>query len=143
MAVDERGDVLGFAAATDNVRRLYKQFVLRDGLITGVRAFPKLARSWRRVIETLRYPGDHTALPAAELLAIAVTPAARGRGVGQLLVRETLATLGNHGTDAIRVTTAADNAPATGLYESCGFVRRSVIEVHRGTPSVVLTWTRS
>jgi ribosomal protein S18 acetylase RimI-like enzyme len=142
VAEDDTGP-LGFAAATADVGRLYKSFVARDGVVAGIRNAPALLRSWRRVLETLRYPADHDHLPVAEILAVAVAPAGRRRGIGRLLVDETLASLTDDGIDAVRVTAGADNASAIALYESCGFTRRAEIEVHRGTRSIVLTWARS
>jgi ribosomal protein S18 acetylase RimI-like enzyme len=134
--------VVGFVAGSENVRALYRSFLLHDGAGAAIVALPRILRSWRRVVETLRYGagGDPSTLPAAELLAIAVAPEARGRGVGRELVAALTTEFRRRGVDAVRVVVGADNAAAIALYEHCGFARAVRIEVHRGTPSQVLTW---
>jgi ribosomal protein S18 acetylase RimI-like enzyme len=140
VVAEEDGVVVGQAAATEDLGGLYRQFLLRDGAIAGVLAAPKLARQWRSVLETARYPSTHDDLPAAELLAVAVDAGARGRGIGRALVLAANAELGRRGVDDARVVVAASNAPALGLYRSSGFRPSATIEVHADTRSQVLTW---
>jgi ribosomal protein S18 acetylase RimI-like enzyme len=143
---DER--VVGFVAGTEDVRVLYRSFLLHDGVFATISALPRVVRSWRRVLETLRYPtgagaeqrGGERELPSAELLAIAVAPAARGRGAGRQLVDALTTEFQRRGIRAVRVVVGADNNAAIGLYERYGFTKVARIEVHRGTPSQVLTW---
>ena len=136
------GAPVGFIAGTEGVRELYRSFLLRDGAIATAVALPRIVRSWRRVLETLRYTSGETGpeLPAAELLAVAVDPRARGKGAGRALVQAFTAELGRRGVRGARVVVGADNDAAIRLYESCGFARVASIEVHPGTPSQVLTW---
>jgi ribosomal protein S18 acetylase RimI-like enzyme len=145
--LDDRQTVVGFAAASVDVGALYRQFLLRDGVIAGIAAAPRLARSWRKVLETLRYPAgtadaDGT-LPDAEVLAVAVDPGAAGRGVGTRVVDAATTELAGRGVTAAKVVTGADNVAALALYARCGFVRRAQIAVHAGTPSEVLVWSSS
>jgi ribosomal protein S18 acetylase RimI-like enzyme len=138
------GAVVGFAAATESTGALYKSFALHDGVVAGAMAAPQLLRSWRRVLETLRYPGrDGEDLPAAEILAVAVDAAAGGRGVGSRLVEAATARLAARGVTEVKVVTGSDNVAALKLYERCGFVPRARIEVHEGTSSEVLVWSSS
>lgn len=154
LVAEADGDTLGFIAGTDDVRELYRSFLIRDGLVATISALPQVLRSSRRVLETLRYgtgsgvasgdeqshgPGD-AELPKAELLAIAVAPQARGRGAGRALVDAFTAELTRRGVPGARVVVGADNDAAIRLYERCGFTKVARIEVHRGTPSQVLTW---
>jgi ribosomal protein S18 acetylase RimI-like enzyme len=137
--------IVGFVAGTEHVRELYRSFLLHDGVPATLAALPRVARSWRRVLETLRYPdatgGDRARdLPSAELLAIAVAPMARGRGAGRELVAALTSEFQRRGVGAVRVVVGEDNTAAIGLYERCGFTKAARIEVHRGTPSQVLTW---
>jgi ribosomal protein S18 acetylase RimI-like enzyme len=136
------GAPVGFIAGTEGVRELYRSFLLRDGAIATAVALPRIVRSWRRVLETLRYTSGEAGpeLPAAELLAVAVDPRARGKGAGRALVQAFTAELGRRGVRGARVVVGADNDAAIRLYESCGFARVASIEVHPGTPSQVLTW---
>ena len=56
-------------------------------LAAGAAAAPRLVRSWRRVLETLRHgAGASGTGRGTELLAVAVDPAHGGRGVGRALV---------------------------------------------------------
>ena len=138
------GAVVGFAAATESTGALYKSFALHDGIVAGAMAAPKLLRSWRRVLETLRYPGNEGAdLPAAEILAVAVDAGAGGRGVGRRVVDAATALLAARGVDEVKVVTGSDNVAALKLYARCGFESRARIEVHEGTSSEVLVWSSS
>ncbi|MGH9064272.1 MAG: GNAT family N-acetyltransferase, partial [Acidimicrobiales bacterium] len=140
------GRPVGFVAGTEDVGSLYREFARRDGVRAGLVAAPRLARSWRHAWETLRYPsvggelpggGD---LPPAELLAMAVEPAARGRGVGRQLVDAFLSELGRRDVGGARVVAATANRAAIGLYQSAGFRPATRLELHRGTTSEVLVW---
>ena len=135
------GAVLGFAAAALDLRALYRTFLLHDGLLAGVSAAPRLVKSWRRVLETLRYPDAGTDLPKAEILAVAVDAAAGGRGLGTQLVEATTAELQRRGVHAAKVVTTPDNVAALRMYERSGFVRHTSTEVHGGTTSQVLVWS--
>ena len=139
---DDGGGVLGFAAGTESLRGLYRSFLLHDGAAALVAAGPRIAGSWRRVVETLRYPAREGAdLPPAELIAIAVGRAARGRGLGRALVDAVTAEFARRGVTAARVVAGADNEAALGLYRACGFRTAATVQVHRGTSSEVLTWS--
>lgn len=52
---------------------------------------------------------------------VAVSPAARGRGLGHLLVKNTVAWCQSRGAKGVRVATQGTNVAALRLYESCGF----------------------
>jgi ribosomal protein S18 acetylase RimI-like enzyme len=138
---EQDGVVVGQAAATEDVGRLYRQFLLRDGLLAGAVAAPRLLREWRSVRETLRYPSEGAALPKAELLAVAVSGTSRGRGVGRSLVAAANEELVRRGVPDARVVVAASNGAAIGLYRSSGFRPAASIEVHAHTTSQVLTWS--
>jgi ribosomal-protein-alanine N-acetyltransferase len=60
--------------------------------------------------------------PDAELLTIAVAPAAQGLGVGSGLLRDIRARLDAAGCTALHLEVAADNAPARALYARADFV---------------------
>lgn len=57
----------------------------------------------------------------AELLTLAVAPEARRRGLGGRLVARFLYQARLRGAERAFLEVAADNAPATALYESAGF----------------------
>lgn len=71
---------------------------------------------------------------------MAVSPRLRGKGWGGRLGAEFLDYLGSRGVESVKVVVGADNAGAVAAYESMGFGDPQPIEVHRGEPSVGLTW---
>ncbi len=137
--------VAGFVSGTVDTGALYRQFLLRHGIRAGLSALPGLLRRPRHVLETLRYgtgAGDGNALlPRAELLSLAVDPAARGRGVGEALVRACVDELAGLGAPSSRVVVDAANEAALRLYRRCGYASASTLEVHAGTRSEVLVWS--
>jgi ribosomal protein S18 acetylase RimI-like enzyme len=139
----EDGRVIGMGACTEDLGALYRAFVLRDGVIAGLRSAPRILRSLPRVIETLRYPGAEgaTDLPEAEVLAVAVDASCSGRGIGRAVVEAALAEFDRRGTARVKVVAGGDNAAALGLYRATGFVDAARLEVHAGTESVVLVRT--
>jgi len=147
LVADDGGRVVGFAAASPDLNRFYRTFLVRDGLVAVVGAAPRLMRSWPRVRETLRYRhvggGSGRDLPGAEILAVAVEAGGGRRGTGRALVAAATTELARRGVPAVKVVTAAANTPAIRLYERCGFTRRTRIAVHEGTPSEVMVWTPS
>lgn len=57
----------------------------------------------------------------AELVSMWTAPAARGLGVGQLLVERVLAWAAERGTPEVRLWVTRGNDSAVRLYERCGF----------------------
>ena len=63
----------------------------------------------------------HSATPVAQLTALVVSPAARGRGVGRALVAVAERWARDHGATRLVVTTALHRAEAPLFYERLGF----------------------
>jgi [ribosomal protein S18]-alanine N-acetyltransferase len=57
----------------------------------------------------------------AEILSIAVRPAARGRGQGRALVEAAVAAAAGQGAETMFLEVAADNIAALALYRAAGF----------------------
>jgi ribosomal protein S18 acetylase RimI-like enzyme len=151
VASDERSFVLvhddpvkgvnGFVAVTEDTGRLYREFMLRDGLRAGLRAAPAVLRHPWKVIETFRYGVDGSAsTPGAEILATAVAGDSRGEGIGRALVAAATDELRRRGIEHAHVVTAADNDAAQRAYFACGFQRHAKVEVHHGVVQEVLVW---
>lgn len=143
LVADVQGEVVGFVAAATSLGRIYRSFLWRDGVPAALSAAPRLVRSWRRVLETLRYPARTVGLPEAEILAVAVDSSCSRSGLGRTLVDATLVELERQGVDAVRVVAGADNTAAINLYRRCGFVVAARTAVHEGTASEVLVWRSS
>lgn len=143
LVTGERERIDGFIAVSERTGRLYREFLLRDGLVAGLAAAPAVLRAPRRTWETFRYGASASAgpdLPPAEVLAVAVASDARGHGLGGALTEAALAELRRRGVCAARVVTASDNASAIRMYERAGFARRHQTEVHSGVVQEVLVW---
>jgi ribosomal protein S18 acetylase RimI-like enzyme len=145
MLVARAGDVVvGFVAGTEDTGQFMRRFVRRDGPRAAVAGAAGLLRHPAAAVETLRYgpaSADVDGLPAAELLALAVDPAARRQGLGLRLIRALQDDARVRGVPGMRVTVAADNAAAIAAYERAGFRRASRTEVHRGQASEMLVWS--
>jgi len=136
-------EVLGFVAGTEDTGRFMRRFVRRDGPRAAVAGAAGLLRHPVAAVETLRYgpaSADVDGLPVAELLALAVDPAARRQGLGLRLIRALQDDVRARDVPGMRVTVASENAGAIVAYERAGFRRATRTEVHRGRTSEVLVW---
>jgi len=129
--------VIGFAAFSSNISRLYRAVVLKKGPRFAVMLAGKMfsLKTIKRLCEVLFYP-SRTAklnLPDAELLAIAVARQARGKGLGVRLLEKGLRQCAEANIPAVKVLVAADNRPANNLYRKCGFRLVAKIDSH-GVP---------
>jgi ribosomal protein S18 acetylase RimI-like enzyme len=135
------GAVVGFVAGTTDTAAFYRHFGKRYAISAGVRVLPRLRPGLiRRVRETRSYGLDGHETVSAELLSMAVAPAARGRGLANRLGAELLTWAGNRGIGAMKVVVGAANEPAIRVYRKLGFGDDQAIEVHRGEPSLELVW---
>ncbi len=134
----------GFVAGALSVRNLYREFMWHDGLVASLTSAPQLVRSLPRVVETLRYgsrqpPGEHSASgPEAELLSLAVAGDSRRQGLGGVLVEAFLSEAASRGCTSARVVVGASNDAAVALYGRGGFETAETLEVHEGTPSLLM-----
>ncbi len=140
----------GFVAGSAEVGRLYREFLLRDGLSVTISSGGRLIRSLPRVVETLRHgasgavarhghaahSGDRGA--ETELLALAVDGAERRRGIGAALVEAFLMTARSPGSVSARVVVGATNSRAIALYGRAGFRESARLELHSGTESLLM-----
>ncbi len=133
---------VGFVAGVTDVGAFYRHFIRRYGVGAAFSAAPRLIRPGvaRRAIETLRYDGEHDGV-GAELLAMAVAPEARRRGLASVLATEMLSELAGRGEPRVKVVVGADNKAAIAAYTGIGFTPQGTIEVHAGERSEVMTWS--
>jgi len=140
LVVDDAATPVGFLAGSTDVAALYRSFLWHDGPAAALACSGRLLRSWRRAVETLRH-GTAGDAAGAELLAIAVSAAARGRGVGTLLVQGFLTEMAQRGQEAAHVVVAAGNDSAVALYRRAGFDIAERFTLHAGTESLLMQWT--
>jgi ribosomal protein S18 acetylase RimI-like enzyme len=133
--------VLGFIACAESTRALYKQALRRRGFWMALPLMRYMVRPsiLRRMWHTWRYPsevGDD--LPAAEVLSIAVSGNARGKGVGKALMQAALAEFARRGIDKVKVAVWAGNDTANTFYRRCGF-NLTLTRKHHGLPMNIYT----
>ena len=139
--VDPAKGLNGFVAVAQDTGRLYRDFLLHDGVQAGFRAAPAVLRHPWKVVETFRYGVNRRAPnPGAEILATAVAGSSRGGGIGRALVAAAMDELRQRGVEQAHVVTAADNDAAQQAYFASGFHRHSTVEVHHGVVQEVLLW---
>ncbi|HXW52340.1 MAG TPA: GNAT family N-acetyltransferase [Candidatus Acidoferrales bacterium] len=129
----ENNDILGYAIFVSSVSALRRKAV-RSGAIFGwaLRALVgrygihwiALARLlWNKTLfvrssDRFRSEGD------AQLLNIAVSPGARGKGIAKLLVHAGLKYLAGEHIQEVRLEVRPENKPAIAAYLANGFVER-------------------
>jgi len=146
VAIDMDGAVLGFISGACDVRACYVSILKRRGLSLLIRLAPSLRHSavWRRAWETLTYPfrkndgvstGSEAVPPGkAELLSIAVSGKARGKGVGRTLVNALDERFRGFGLEGdYRVVTDALDSQSNAFYERMEF-RHELLFKHHGHP---------
>jgi len=67
------------------------------------------------------YAGAYLLPPDADVLTIAVSGSAQGRGVGRLLLEELIAIAVSHECSQLLLEVRSDNVSALGMYEHFGF----------------------
>jgi ribosomal protein S18 acetylase RimI-like enzyme len=136
------GEVIGFTSGATDTNKLWRSFILRDGVVAGLGALPTIVRNPRRILETRRYPqaAADSDFPAAEWPTIAVDPEARYKGLGMKLTTRLMEEFVARGTPAVRGVGIEWNDPIFKLLKAHGFEEAGEIEVHAGERSRVLVW---
>ena len=134
--------VVGFAAGTENLRELYRSFLLHDGVaawwqpVLGSRG--RGGGCWRRCATR---PTKAAICRPPSSSPSQSGPRRGSRCSARELVDAVTAEFTRRGVTAARVVAGADNEAALGLYRACGFRTAATLQVHRGTASEVLTWS--
>ena len=138
IVAEAEGSIVGFIAGSVDVAKLYRSFLVRDGVAASLSAPVRLVSALPRVLETLSHGRRGEGAEGGELLAVAVDPSWRGRHVGRQLVERFLVEVEQGGLRSAHVVVGADNATAIAMYRRAGFTPARTIEMHRGTASVVM-----
>lgn len=118
------GRVLGFIACAESTGRVYKQAMLRRGLLMMLSIIRYLFRPSviRRLMETWRYPAEvGPDLPPAEVLSIVVSQEMKGKGIGRALIETAAKEFSRRNIRRIKVAVGADNEGGNAFYRRCGF----------------------
>jgi GNAT superfamily N-acetyltransferase len=126
--------VIGFCAYSRNVTAMYRSVLCRRGVILGLATLPRSLNPSVLVdiVDTLSYPSKQQAahLPAAEILAIAVSRSMHGRGIGRALLEAACAQAAGDGEPEVKVLAGAALEQANAFYLQNGFVLRTQIIQH-------------
>ena len=130
----------GFVAGTVDTSAMYRRVLGRQWLWFALALAPAALKpaTAKRILETMRYgrraeAGRQTSGVTAELLAIAVAPGSRGKGVGRSLVAGLEAFFAERGVKEYKVVTSAADPVSNAFYAACGFALRREF-AHHGNP---------
>jgi len=141
----ENDKVLGFVAFTTNLNSLYKSIMFKKGLRFAFLLAGKMFSFQRikKVFETVFYPSriEKMVLPKAELLSIAISDEARGRGLATQLTQQGFTECAKRGITKVKVLVAASNEPANKLYLKCGFTLAGQIDSHGVISNIYIAQT--
>lgn len=140
------GSVIGFVAGATGMKPIYQR-MLRYWPQLFWSLLPSLfspRRVWR-IIEILRYTrggsSSGAALPAAELLSIAVAPAFRGQRHAENLYQSLCEHFLQQKLPAFKIVVGSALAPAHKFYRRMGAQPAAEVEVHQGSASTVYVQT--
>jgi GNAT superfamily N-acetyltransferase len=145
VAVDkDDGTPVGFIAGTASTKALYQSLVLTHGFYYSFLLLPQIVRPAvaKKILETLLYPLTRhrngrpdgvsaAAQTQAELLAIAVDEAWRGRKIGAELVSKLEQFLSDVQCKSYKVVTFSKDAISNSFYLGCDFKIKSQF-LHHG-----------
>ena len=145
------GAAVGFVCGTEDVTRHYRLFLLRHLLLALPVLVTRAVREPRIVLGVLRrlpplgaIVGRHAhsrpgtpvmSLPSAHLMSMAVAPAHRGRGVGEVLVEAFVDEMARRGVPRLMLGVRDGNVPARRLYERTGWRPVLMERAHDGSAS--------
>lgn len=137
LVAEEDGNALGFLAFSSNFSGLYK-FMIKTRLIQfgwySVGAFFRKPSAFMHIIRAFLKPSEvKREEKYVELSSIGVTPAAKSRGIGSLLIDELKRKVDFQKFAYITLETdAIDNEGAIHFYEKNKFVREREFETEEG-----------
>ncbi len=138
---DEQHQPLGFICCATNTSKMYRSVILRHFFPLLFSAMVKFFRPSviKQALTAIKRPrtfktGDFSEweLPEAEVVSIAISPDAQGRGIGRKLVQAAFDKFRSLGHDKVRVWTNEENEQAAEFYQKRGFKFLGVRQHHSG-----------
>ena len=128
----EGGCVLGFISYTSDISKCYRWVISHRFLSLTLRLVPNIFNLavYKKCFETLLYPFKHKAESSndgkaqkarAELLSVAVSDLARGKGIGKMLVTAIDEKFRELGVSEYSVVTHGIDERSNQFYVKCGF----------------------
>ena len=129
----EQKEILGFISCAKDVKTCYKDVLKKKWTSLSFAMVPNLLnlQVYKKITETLLYPVKHggegetspdqKGARRPELLSMAVSSAARGKGVGKALVSRLDEEMTRFKVPGYFVVTYAKDQRSNSFYQSCGF----------------------
>lgn len=137
--VDRR--VIGFVTGTGELRKIYKQLLLRPlQLIYSLKSSFLSPSKIYKIIEVLLISKDSNTssdLPKHELLSIVVNPVYQGRGHAENLFKALCSHFTKEGISSFRIVVGSNLDRAHAFYKKMGSTPVKEIQVHKGSDSIV------
>ena len=130
----EDKQVIGFAAFSKNLSKLYKYVALKKGFKFAFILLRKLIslQTIKKIWSNIFYPKKmkRMNLPDAELLSIVIAPEGRGKGIAKNLIKKGFEECRLQDIKKLRVLVSADNQAANNLYVDSGFKLHFRVDSH-------------
>ena len=136
-------NILGFISYSKDVKSCYKHVMFSNCFSLGVAMIPNIFKPtiYKKIFETLIYPFAHKDIPEeivedkanplrSELLSMAVSENARGKGIGKLLVKAVDEAMLRMDVNGYYVVTHGIDERSNGFYQRCGFEKVREFENH-------------
>jgi ribosomal protein S18 acetylase RimI-like enzyme len=121
------GKVAGFVVGTDRPSGFYKRLISKNIFSFGLAALPTAIKNpgqFPRLVRSLQVPQQYQKPDKqANLMSLAVSPAAQKKGIGRALIEEFANQCSRRRVDIINLTTdAQNNDQVNSFYQKFGFV---------------------
>jgi len=136
---DDKGDIKGFIAGTEDVNKMYKEVLLRGGFLFVIILIRKVfsLSALKRIFQTLFYPAKvEKEFCKAEILSVGVKGDARGKGVGSMLMESALNEFRKRDVAMIKALTHDINAASNHYYQKQGYQLKGTVKHHENTLNI-------
>ena len=141
VALNDKGDILGFIVLSFSTRKLYKDIIFKRFLLIIPFLLPNFFSFsfLSNIFETLFYPyKDNLQIDTnSELLNFCVSSYSRGQGVGSKLFLKVNETLKEKKINSIKIVTGQNQTSAQKFYEKHEALLFGTQEVHKGSVSLI------
>ena len=141
----ENTRVVGFICGGINTGKTMKRFFFTQGIFVLPQIMIKMLsfKTIKKILETLSYPGQkaNTNLPKAEIFNFCVSNEVQGKGIGKKLFFSLCERYRQLGIDKIKIVTGENQKKAQFFYEKLSAHKIGEIEVHKGSKSLIYTYT--
>ena len=131
--------ILGFICCVLDVKKLFRHLLLRKGVLLAlplIRYFFDLGVI-KKLINNVFYSSKFAEdLPRAEILSVAISDEARGRGVGKALMENAIEKFKVRGIYRVKALTDSQNNASNAYYQKCGFALFDKVKRHKNYSNV-------